>query len=246
MTRDHPSNAKTVRGLRQANRRESAMKGASQNEDAYGHLKRAITSLELRPGEYINTAQLMDSMAMGRTPINHALHRLMSEGLIQIIPRKGVLVAPLSVDEAFELIEVRLVNERLCAKLAAERATPEELEQLEGLNAEYDRHAAQRDINGMLTVDGQFHEAMAAAARNRPLADLLRVLHARAQRFWAVSLSSQQHASEVSAEHRKILQALRDRDGEAAADTVAAHINSFRDTLLQQGQARPNGPVAPR
>lgn len=243
MSRDKPLGAHAVRDARKKDRRESASKGLLQNEEAYDHLKRAITSLALRPGEYINTAQLMDSMAMGRTPINHALHRLMSEGLIQIIPRKGVLVAPLSVDEAFELIEVRLANERLCARLAAERAAQDELDTLESLNTQYDRYAAQRDINGMLTVDGQFHEVMATAARNRPLADILRVLHARAQRFWAVSLSSQQHASEVSGEHRKILQALRDRDGDAAADALAAHINSFRDTLLQ-GQTRLTGPLS--
>src|SRR5689334_19826871 len=99
-----------------ASRRSSAKSpgGApSLNEAAYSRLRDALITLVYRPGEYLNTAQVMERFGLGRTPINQALHRLSAEGLIQIIPRKGAMAAPLSIHDAMELIDVRLVNEAL-------------------------------------------------------------------------------------------------------------------------------------
>ncbi|CAI2414196.1 DNA-binding transcriptional regulator CsiR [Serratia liquefaciens] len=97
--------------------------GLSLNELAYRRFKQALVTLSYKPGEYLNTAQVMSELDMGRTPINQAIHRLANEGLLQVIPRKGVMVAPLSMDDALELIEVRLANEMLCMRLASKRIT---------------------------------------------------------------------------------------------------------------------------
>ncbi|WP_237717411.1 GntR family transcriptional regulator [Cupriavidus basilensis] len=86
----------------------------SQNELAYAGLRERLTTLVYRPGEHLNISTLVDDLELGRTPINQALHRLANEGLVQILPRKGVVVSPLSIDDALHLIDVRLANER-CA-----------------------------------------------------------------------------------------------------------------------------------
>lgn len=207
---------------------------ASQNEVAYTRLKEALITLVYKPGEYINLAQLMERMDMGRTPLHQALHRLSTEGLIQIIPRKGAMAAPLSIDDALELIEVRLVNEILCMQLASKKINATELRSLESAVVAFEKAAAKRDLVEMMTTDRLIHEKIAAAARNAMLKDILDVLHARSQRFWAMSFSTTGHVAEVIAEHRAILSALQEQNGEAGASAIKRHIESFKDSLLSR------------
>lgn len=205
----------------------------SQSEQAYGLLKDAVTTLAYKPGEYLNTASLMEELALGRTPINHALHRLANEGLVQIIPRKGVMVSPLSINDALELIQVRIANEGLCARLAAARITRAEVEALAEAARAFDAAVARRSITEVMNLDRAFHEQVAAAARNQMLAEILKVLHARSQRFWAISLADESHLAEVQAEHAAIIAALGRNDAEAAAAAVQEHVLSFQRALLQ-------------
>lgn len=109
-------------------------KTLSLNERAYLAFKHRLITLRYKPGDYLNTAQVMEDLQMGRTPVNQAVHRLATEGLLQIIPRKGVMVSPLSIDDALELIEVRLVNEALCVRLAVARISDAQIATLRQLN----------------------------------------------------------------------------------------------------------------
>lgn len=206
----------------------------SLNELAYLRFKQALITLRYRPGEYLNSAQVMADLEMGRTPVNQAVHRLAAEGLLQVIPRKGVMVAPLSIDDAQELIEVRLANEGLCVRLAAQHITEAALSTLRDLNQQIAAACDKRDRAGMMMLDQQFHQTLAAIAANGRLADILSVIHAQAQRFWATTLSRESHMYEVVAEHEAIISALAARDSEAAIAATRAHILSFQRALLGQ------------
>lgn len=208
--------------------------GLSQNELAYTQLKHRLTTLFYKPGDYLNTAALMADLQLGRTPLNHALHRLATEGLVQVIPRKGVMVAPLSIDDALNMIDVRLVNERLCARLAAARITQAEVAELSHISEAFDSAVAERNVAAMMDCDRQFHEAIADASRNPVLIEVLRVLHARSQRFWAISLSAAGHVVEVRGEHQSILDALAAGDADAAEAAISHHVLSFRQALLNK------------
>jgi DNA-binding GntR family transcriptional regulator len=208
-----------------------AAKALSQNEIAYQRIRESVITLRLPPGEALNAAALADSLGLGRTPVNRALQRLMTEGLIRILPRKGVVVAPLSLDEAVSLIEVRRVMEGHCLELAAQRITDAEIQELANCLARYRAAANGRRIAALLQADRAFHECIALASRNQVLGDMLKVLHARSQRFWAVSLSRQRHIDEADHEHIEILEALRARDAARARKAVEFHIESFRASL---------------
>ncbi len=208
----------------------------SLNEIAYTRLKDALVTLAYKPGEYLNTAQVMERLGLGRTPINQALHRLSAEGLVQIIPRKGAMAAPLSMDDALELIEVRMVNETLCMRLAAAAITVGEIQELEAVAKDFENAAAQRDMVTLMNTDRLFHEKIASAARNTMLKDILSVLHARSQRFWAMSFSTLGHVEEVVAEHRAIVATLASHDAQAAAEAAKTHILSFRASLLSMSR----------
>ncbi|WP_413731038.1 GntR family transcriptional regulator [Sodalis sp. RH22] len=205
----------------------------SLNELAYRRFKQALVTLSYKPGDFLNTAQVMNELAMGRTPINQAIHRLANEGMLQIIPRKGVMVSPLSIDDALELIEVRLANEILCVKLASKRISAADVANLREINEWIADACHSRERDRMMALDYQFHQLLAQIAGNAMLADILRVLHAKAQRFWASSLSKEGHMLEVIEEHQAIIVALAAQDGEAAALAAEAHIISFRGALLR-------------
>lgn len=206
----------------------------SQNERAYEALHDRLTTLVYKPGEYLNIALLMEDLELGRTPINHALHRLENEGLVQILPRKGVMVAPLSIDDAMHMIEVRLVNEGLCARLAAQYITGDEIARLRDIAFAFNQAVAQRKMTEMMALDRSFHEVIATASRNPVLMDVLRVLHGRSQRFWAISLSHHGHVGEVQDEHAQIVAALASGDAKVAAECIEQHVLSFRESLLRQ------------
>ncbi|QKJ86834.1 GntR family transcriptional regulator [Paramixta manurensis] len=204
----------------------------SLNELAYLRFKQALITLVYKPGDYLNTAQVMADLEMGRTPINQAIHRLAAEGLLQVIPRKGVMVSPLSIDDALELIEVRLANEALCIRLAVQRISEEDIRYLRQLNLQIDRARQQRDRINMMLLDRQFHHHLATVAANRRLIDILSVIHAQAQRFWATTLSNEVHMHEVIDEHNAIIEALAAGDATAADSATRAHIMSFKQALV--------------
>lgn len=205
----------------------------TQNQIAYESIKDAVVTLRLKPSEYLNCAQLAQAFRVGRTPVMRALDRLMIEGLVHIIPRKGVAVAPLSFDEARSLIEVRRINEAYCLELAAQRISADQLAELERLLDQYDAGARDHNVIQLLHVDREFHEMIAVASGNLVLANLLKVLHARSQRFWAMSLSHERHIAEVAVEHRKILRCLANHDPAGARHAVEQHVDSFRKNLMR-------------
>jgi len=204
----------------------------SQNQIAYETLKEAIVTLRLKPSEYLNCAQLADTFRLSRTPVMRALDRLMTEGLVNIIPRKGVAVAPLSLDDAFELADVRMVNEGYCLELAAQRIDHQSLKRLHDILQRYDDAATTVDVAVLLQMDRDFHETIAIASGNRILANVLSVLHVRSQRFWALAVSRRTHIKEVAIEHREILRCLEAHDPNAARQALNRHVLSFRRNLL--------------
>jgi len=119
-------------------------------------------------------------------------------------------------------------------RLAAASITRAELDNLRAISASMTKAVARRDMVSILNTDRAFHEQISLASRNPILAELLNVLQARSQRFWALSMSSESHLREVLGEHDGIVRALAHGDGEAAAAAVVLHIESFRASLLQR------------
>jgi DNA-binding GntR family transcriptional regulator len=209
-------------------------KGAANlRELAYAQIKQRIISCEFRPGEAINEAQLTSFLGLGRTPIHQALHRLEMEGMVTILPRKGVMVTPLSLNDVLDMIEVRVTNEQLCVKLALERAQESDFKAMHEILDRTPDLLARRDVPGLMTVDLQFHLAISAAARNKVLAELLRNLHEKQARFWFLTLSEENHSERIYHEHTQILTALESRDSQAAITAIHDHIDDFRRAIMR-------------
>ncbi|MEW6643985.1 MAG: GntR family transcriptional regulator [Pseudomonadota bacterium] len=204
----------------------------NQAEVAYEQLKAAIVTLAIAPNTPLNEAMICSELGLGRTPVHQACHRLALEGLVQIVPRKGMLVPPLSMDDFLDLVGARRINEPACAALAAERMTDDEIEALATLVAD-SRRLSRDDLATLIAIDQRFHEAIALGSRNRVFAGFVKNLNDRSARFWALSLSNESHRAETIDEHERIVAALKRRHADRAAQAMRDHIDSFARTFTQ-------------
>lgn len=231
------SAAKPVRAQRLARVARPGRKppdgGDSLRARAYEAIKRRIISLKYRPGMYLNAARVSAELGLGRTPVNQALSQLMHEGMVEIIPRKGAIVRPVSLDEVMAVIDVRIVNEVHCARLAVERASDAEIDHLEAIVARAETLTSTRNVEELMLLDRAFHIGLSRASRNPVLAGILLSLHERSLRFWFISLSDEGHLAPVQDEHRAIVERLRARDAEGIAAVMRTHIESFRATIAK-------------
>jgi DNA-binding GntR family transcriptional regulator len=206
---------------------------SSLRDTAYDAIKHRIITCAFRPGEYINELQLSTLLKIGRTPVHQALDRLMVEGMVEVIPRKGVIVKPVSLNEVLQIIEVRLINEPFGARIAAEQANDADLNELADVIARARHWASVRNLENLMLLDREFHFVIARATKNDVMSELLRNLHERSLRFWFLSLNAPKQYETVQDEHAAILGAIRKRDPDKAEAAMRRHIESFRTSVTQ-------------
>lgn len=208
---------------------------AALHSQAYEKIKHEIITLRFRPGEYLNEAQVSKLLRIGRTPVHQALNRLMLEGMVEVIPRKGVIVKAVSLNDVLEMIDVRIINETYCARLAVARADESDMAELARILDDSEKTVTTSDTVRQMMLDRDFHSTLARAAKNAVLAECIRTLHDRSLRFWFISLRDPVHHVAVKEQHRAILDAIRARDPDAAVDAVRNHIESFRANVMRHG-----------
>ena len=240
MTMDTKRNSRKVAAKPAADRKPKVSTGARKigsdkalHLQAYEKLKHHIFTLRFKPGEYLNEAQLSKILKIGRTPIHQALNRLALEGMVQVIPRKGLIVKGVSINDVMEIIEVRLVNEVCCARLAAIRREERDIEELTRILAEARDQNSILDVERQMMLDRDFHLALSGAAKNQVLADILTTLHDHSLRFWFISLRDQKHHAAVQDQHQTILDAIVAGDPDAASMAIQTHIESFRKNVAR-------------
>ncbi len=212
--------------------------GRSQSSEslrdvAYRLIKHRIITCVFKPGDYLNEAYISTVLGLGRTPVHQAIDRLMLDGMVEVVPRKGVIVRPVSFDEVMQIIDTRLHVEPWGVRLTAERAVEKDILAMEDILVRAERATAARDIEQMMLLDREFHMALARATRNDVLAEILRKLHERSLRFWFISLVDAGHHGEVQSEHQAVVQAIRGRDLNAAESAMRSHIESFRKSIAR-------------
>lgn len=200
---------------------------------AYDEIKARIITCVLKPGEYINEAAVCTMTGFGRTPVHQAIDRLCVEGLVDVIPRKGAIVKPMSFDEIMQIVEARSANEALGARLAAQRAQSDEIVRLRETLRQAEDALAEGETESLMRLDRDFHGFIARASRNGVLADILSKLHDRSLRVWFVSLNSPGRNRLVHEEHVAICDAIARHDPDAAEAAMRSHIKSFRNHLRQ-------------
>jgi DNA-binding GntR family transcriptional regulator len=195
-------------------------------DKAYHEIRGLIVALELAPGAVIDERELIERLEIGRTPVREALRRLSHEGLVEVYPRRGMFVTGVDVRELARLSEVREVLEPEAARLAAERATDTDREELSALLAELDAGSSE-----LMDLDERIHRAVYRAAHNDLLETTLEQYYVLALRIWSIALDRAHELEEAVEAHRALLEAIQAGDGDRAADTMRAHVQNFEQAM---------------
>ena len=195
-------------------------------DKAYHEIRGLIVSLELAPGAVIDERELIKRLEIGRTPVREALRRLSHEGLVEVYPRRGMFVTGVDVRELARLSEVREVLEPEAARLAAERATDADREELRSLLEELDAGGSE-----LMGLDERIHRAVYRAAHNDLLEATLEQYYVLALRIWSIALDRAHELEEAVETHRTLLEAIQAGDGDRAADTMRAHVQNFEQAM---------------
>lgn len=206
----------------------------SLRDIAFAKIKQQIIARKLKPGEVLSEAVLSETLKIGRTPVHQAIGLLESEGFVEVVPRKGVIVKPLSLDEAIEIVEVRLLAESYCASAAARKIDAEGIRALHDNLDQMRRAIEDRKSEKVLQIDGDFHRTIASLGGNMILYEILSKLHDRATRFWFVSLQDIEQQNVVLKQHETIVAAIEAGDEEKANQVMRAHIEQFIANLTRQ------------
>lgn len=197
---------------------------------AYQQLEEMIVTLRLEPGQVLSEAQLAEDLGIGRTPVREALQRLASEGLVNVLPRRGVLVSEINLSRQLLLLELRREVERLCARKAAMRATADERAGFRALADDLAAVADNGDDAGFMRLDLQFNRALVQASRNEFAERAMRRIQGLSRRFWFQHYREVLDLERCARLHADVARAIAEGDADGAAtasDALMDYIVEF-------------------
>ena len=204
---------------------------------AYDLIWEKITTLELCPGSPISEQDLAQQFNLGAVPVREAISWLAHENLVYVTERHGVYVADVNTQDLQQLSEMRLSLESLSARLAAERAQPDDLIVLEALRKEQ-ASLTPEESRDLFDLDHKFHQAVAAAAHNRYLAQTLDRLFGLSRRLWYLVLPHLESLPSSVEMHLGLAEAIQAREPDRAEGIMREHVGEFynevREILIAQ------------
>jgi DNA-binding GntR family transcriptional regulator len=203
-------------------------------DDATRALRDAILNGRLAAGARLRQTDLAGQLHISRTPIREALGRLQQEGLLELLPRGGVRVALLDLEEAAELYDLREVLDGLAARLAARRIGSAGLETLTRALERMARCLERRNPNQWFGAHVLFHEEIFRTAGHRRLQTLLPVVRLSIRHFHPLLLGTGDRLETAHREHRRIFDAIAAHDAEAAEREARAHIANAAEIVLKR------------
>jgi DNA-binding GntR family transcriptional regulator len=201
-------------------------------QNAAGQLRQMIFDGVLAPAERLNERVLCERLGISRTPLREALRMLAAEGLVQVEPNRGAIVAPIARADIEATFEVLGALEGLAGELAAARITDAELAEIQALHFEMRAHHARGDRAAYFAANQAIHTRIAAAGGNGVLADTFEKLNARVKRVRYAANLTRARWDKAVAEHDRMIEALAARDGAALRSILEAHLAGKRESVL--------------
>ena len=211
----------------------------SAADRAYAYIKGEILARRLAPHDLLSEGQLAEAVGASRTPVREALLRLQGEGLVRLLPKRGALVLPVTVDEMADVMETRRLVESFAARKVLSHQPSVPLGPVLDSHLEAMRAAMQaHDAGAYVRADRDFHLAIVAATGNEIITSLYRSLRERQLRMGTVNLldGTGTHVDPARmratlAEHERIRDTLRAGRADAAVKAIGAHLDHAESTL---------------
>jgi DNA-binding GntR family transcriptional regulator len=205
-----------------------------QSQRALAALREMIATNRLPPGSTHLEAELADMLGMSRTPVREAALRLEAQGLLEVRPRHGVRITPISPDDMNEIYEILTELEGLCAEKAADSNHSEaEVAALEASIEHMEEALAAEDRTAWAAADESFHASLIRLGHNKRVEAICAMYNDQVRRARAVTLWLRPMPTDSNAAHRAVCDAIRRCDGEAAGRLHRAHRRQARELLTE-------------
>lgn len=205
----------------------------SQTERAATLLREKIMSNELPPGSNHLETELAELLGLSRTPVREAMLRLESQGLVEVRPRHGMRVLPISANDMEEIYQLLTELESLAAyDLALKKPTPEQLEPMRQAVAEMEAALEQDDRQRWAEADNTFHEVLVELAGNRRLRNVVAMYSDQAHRARMVTLYIRPKPTGSNQDHLDLLEALEKGDADAAREIHRNHRLRAKEMMI--------------
>ena len=201
----------------------------------FSRVREDILSGKYKDSEELKENTIAAELGVSRTPVREALRQLELEGLVSIIPNKGAYVTGISEKDIHDIYIIRSYLEGLCARWACEHITEEQIEAMEETIYLSDFHARKGHNEQLVELDNRFHVLIYEASNSKILNHVLSDFHQYVERVRKITLSSSERAAESNEEHRLILDAIRNRDGDKAETLAHEHIVKTIQNINRQG-----------
>ena len=207
----------------------------TKTDKAYQAIKRAIVKGELAGGSFLSEGDVIRRYGVGRTPFREACNRLIHEGLLEVVPRRGYMVPELSFHDVRDLFELRVVLESAMIQLATVRASHEDIRELSRLAADVPkrRKDGANSFEAIIDANRRFHLKLAETTRNRELERLLASVLERTERVMFIELRVTKFNEDAfKVIHEPIIEAIRKRDVNAAREALLHDIAQAQDATF--------------
>lgn len=196
-------------------------------------LRQAILRGTLQPGERLMEIHLAQKLGVSRTPVREAIRMLELEGLVDMVPRRGAVVAEITKSDLEDVLEVRAALEELAVKKACQNMTKEQLSQLRQAAKKFAECLKREDLMASAQADVDFHEIICEATGNRRLIQILNNIREQIYRYRLENLKDKSSHANLVEEHRIICQALEERSQEKARAAIRVHIEQQRQSIIE-------------
>lgn len=199
-------------------------RGRMLSETAYEAIKWSVLNSELPVGRLFSVAELCDLVGMGRAPVSHAVLRLQEERLIDVLPRKGIMVKAWSPEGFANILTVRAPVEETSVRLAAEKATKKDVEILKVIIAREEQDLKAVNRRELRECDTELHFEIARISGNEILAEEVAYLHQLSSSAWYSHVSGKDAFERSHAQHEALVAAIAAGDPDGAVQAMRFHL----------------------
>jgi DNA-binding GntR family transcriptional regulator len=205
------------------------------NKEIYKELKKRIVYLDYKPKQVLNIKELAKEFGVSPMPIREVLILLESEKLIHIIPNNGIYVNDISFQELKDVFEIRLFLVSLAGRLAAQRATSEELNKMKEL---LEKIKKEKNRNKLIQLDAEFHDLLNCSTKNQTLAETLKKLRNQIGRLWFFAKENDAYSQQIPEDFEELIKALENKEQNKSEQIIKEHaihfINQIKTSLYAE------------
>ena len=207
-------------------------KNKSLKELAYDALKKMILSGKLERGKLYTEMKMAQQLGVSRTPVREALLELSSEGMVEFLPNRGIMIKEITIQQVKEVFEIRQIIEGYVAQSVAKRLSPLDVKELDRIITSQEEQTEREDHESFFAFDSEFHLFLVSRMENKRLESILRNLRDQIHLMGYYALEKKGRIQQVLVEHIDILKALKEGNAKKAERAMSRHLKKTESIIL--------------